>query len=227
MAAKDWERLAEFVRERRVELGLTQEDARAAGGPSTATMRLLEGALQHSYQPATLRDLENVLQWGRGSVRMILAGGDPVPLADFAGAPRAVPAIARREVPFHAGAGSSDEDWQPYVTEIRREAREVLVNLYGGDVPGPDDPRAETATASLPGRLVFPGDDEESRLEAETWDQPSLTLGEKTRVIAVGRWLRHRADERENRQTGLSHVPATNAIPALFSVAGREFRASS
>ena len=46
----------------------------------------------------------------------------------------------------------SEEDWQPYVTEIQREAREVLVNLYGSDVPGPDDPRAEVVMGSLPGR---------------------------------------------------------------------------
>jgi hypothetical protein len=44
-------------------------------------MRLIEGALQESYQPSTLRDLEKVLQWERGSARRILAGGDPVPLA--------------------------------------------------------------------------------------------------------------------------------------------------
>src|SRR5437868_268059 len=77
-AGKDLDRLAEFVRERRVDLGMTQEDARAAGGPSTATMRLIEGALQHGYHPATLRDLEKALRWERGSAARILAGGEPV-----------------------------------------------------------------------------------------------------------------------------------------------------
>jgi hypothetical protein len=74
---RDWERLAACVRERRTDLGLTQEDVRSAGGPSTATMRLIEGALQTSYQPAILARLENALGWRRGSVRRILAGGDP------------------------------------------------------------------------------------------------------------------------------------------------------
>jgi hypothetical protein len=83
-ANRDWDRLAEFTRERRVELEMTQEDVRFAGGPSTATMRLIEGALQQGYQPATLRDLEKALQWERGSVTRILSGGDPVltPAAD-------------------------------------------------------------------------------------------------------------------------------------------------
>jgi len=80
----DWPRLAAFVRERRTDMGLTQEDVRAAGGPSTATMRLIEGGLQGAFQPATLRDLEDALRWRRGSVRAVLSGGDPVPLGEAA-----------------------------------------------------------------------------------------------------------------------------------------------
>jgi hypothetical protein len=76
----DWQRLAGFVRARREEdLGLTQEEIAAAGGPSTATQRLIEGARHDSYRPASLRSLERALQWEPGSVRAILAGGDPVP----------------------------------------------------------------------------------------------------------------------------------------------------
>jgi hypothetical protein len=88
---KNWARLAEAARDRRSELGLTQEDARAAGGPSTATMRLIEGALQDGYTPAILRRLEVALRWTPGSVRAVLAGGDPVPLGDEARS-RPVPA---------------------------------------------------------------------------------------------------------------------------------------
>lgn len=91
MSNGDWRRLAAFVRDRRTDLGLTQEDVRSAGGPATATMRLIEGGLQDRYQPAILARLEDALRWGRGSVRRVLAGGDPVPLDD---APAARPAAA-------------------------------------------------------------------------------------------------------------------------------------
>jgi hypothetical protein len=77
---QDWPRLAQHVRERRVELGMTQEDVRAAGGPSTATMTLIEGAKQDKYELYILARLENALRWRKGSIRDILAGGDALPL---------------------------------------------------------------------------------------------------------------------------------------------------
>jgi hypothetical protein len=80
----DWQRLGELVSERRADLGLTQEDLRAAGGPSTATQRLIEGGRQDRYQPSILAREERALQWERGSVRRILAGGDPTPASPAA-----------------------------------------------------------------------------------------------------------------------------------------------
>lgn len=73
----DWNRLAKRVVERRTLLGLTQEDVRARGGPSTATMRLIEGALQSTYRPSILRRLEAALGWTAGSATAILDGGQP------------------------------------------------------------------------------------------------------------------------------------------------------
>ena len=51
----DWQRLAAHVRDRRTDLGLTQEDVRFAGGPSVATVRNIEGGAHPSYRPAILR----------------------------------------------------------------------------------------------------------------------------------------------------------------------------
>lgn len=78
MTDKDWKRLADAVRQRRDELGMTQEEVAAAGGPSTATMRLLEGALGTSYRSRTFTQLERALAWTRGTVRHVLDGGDPL-----------------------------------------------------------------------------------------------------------------------------------------------------
>jgi hypothetical protein len=73
----DWHRVAEYVIERRTDLDLTQADVHALGGPSTATLRLIEGGLQDRYQPAILARLERVLGWERGSIRAIRKGGEP------------------------------------------------------------------------------------------------------------------------------------------------------
>lgn len=64
---------------RRNHLRMTQEEVKAAGGPSTATMRLIEGALQDSYRDVILGRLEDALRWEPGSVAAILSGGDPTP----------------------------------------------------------------------------------------------------------------------------------------------------
>lgn len=90
----DWQRLADDVRLRRGDLGLTQEEVAAAGGLSTATLRLIEGAKQPGYRPRVLRDLERGLQWERGSVRSILDGGDPLPAAEDPTLPGIAPAPA-------------------------------------------------------------------------------------------------------------------------------------
>lgn len=76
----DMRRLADRVEQRRGELGLTQRDVQAVGGPSPATMSLIEGAQRESIQVGVAGKLERALQWAAGSVRAILAGGEPTPL---------------------------------------------------------------------------------------------------------------------------------------------------
>lgn len=73
----DWRRLAQYVFERRHALGLSQDDVRARGGPSTATLRHIEGALRTSYKPYVISGLERALGWEQGSIRAILSGSEP------------------------------------------------------------------------------------------------------------------------------------------------------
>ena len=72
------EDLARSVRERRLDLGLTQAELTAKGGPGTVTIRHIEGAEQAHYRPATLRALEKALDWPRGTIDAILTGS-PMP----------------------------------------------------------------------------------------------------------------------------------------------------
>jgi hypothetical protein len=60
---------------------MTQQDVQAAGGPSVATIRNIEGAHQTGYRREVLGRLEQALRWAPGSVQRILDGGDPEPLA--------------------------------------------------------------------------------------------------------------------------------------------------
>ena len=113
----DWQRLGELVSERRGDLRLTQEEVRAAGGPSTATQRLIEGGHQSRYQPRILADLEAALGWQRGSVRRILAGGDPVLVPD-ALTPTLLPAAPEPETPAEP-AGSAEDIGDAVVTILR------------------------------------------------------------------------------------------------------------
>jgi transcriptional regulator with XRE-family HTH domain len=75
---QDWSRLGRLVGERRTDLGLTQAEVHSAGGPSPATLYLLEAGRRGSYRPQILRRLERALGWRAGSIRRVLAGGQPL-----------------------------------------------------------------------------------------------------------------------------------------------------
>ena len=76
MAAEDWQRLADYVVARRVELGMRDRRALAmATGVTERTLGKLENG-QH-VSPSTLGMVENRLGWTPGSCRRILAGGEP------------------------------------------------------------------------------------------------------------------------------------------------------
>ena len=129
---RDWQRLGGLVGERRGDLGLTQEDVRAAGGPSTATQRLIEGGHQSRYQPVILSRLESALGWQRGSVRRILAGGDPV-LANPEPAPvTAAGAVALPPAAATSSATAADEVTRAVVVAAigPRRVRQVWAEVH-------------------------------------------------------------------------------------------------
>lgn len=73
-----WERLAERIRERRLELGLTQTQLARDAQASDRTIGALERAEQARYHAATLRSVAVALGWTPDSVERILAGDEPV-----------------------------------------------------------------------------------------------------------------------------------------------------
>jgi transcriptional regulator with XRE-family HTH domain len=74
---QNWSRLGQLIKERRVDLGLTQAEVSSAGGPSPATLYLLEHGRREFYRPQILRRLERALNWRAGSVNKVLTGDQP------------------------------------------------------------------------------------------------------------------------------------------------------
>lgn len=70
-------RLADAIRDRRAELGLSQGDLADRGGPSIVTVGQLERAQIVRPQAATLKRVDVALNWTKGSSARVLAGGEP------------------------------------------------------------------------------------------------------------------------------------------------------
>lgn len=73
-----WERLAQHVVARRLELGHKQRQGLAdAAAVSLRTLGDIEKARRTSYDPNTIAALENALGWEPGTVNRVVAGHEP------------------------------------------------------------------------------------------------------------------------------------------------------
>ena len=72
-------RAALAVRQRRLELGLTQESLAEAAGVSPATVRKLESGTQAHYRDRTCTRLAQALGWGPGALDDLRRGGTTAP----------------------------------------------------------------------------------------------------------------------------------------------------
>lgn len=83
-----WERLATEVRLRRQHLGLTQLEAAKRGGKLGLTnYRAIENNRVDRLTPRLRQALERAMDWGPGSVDVVLAGGDPIALSSTSALP--------------------------------------------------------------------------------------------------------------------------------------------
>lgn len=72
------ERLIHFVKQRLADLGITQEELAARGGPDRSTLgKLRSRPGQHTPTVATLVAYDDTLGWERGSSAVVLLGGTP------------------------------------------------------------------------------------------------------------------------------------------------------
>ena len=132
--------------------------------------------------------------------------------------------VPRQDVDF--GADIPPEELAPLIEDIEQAAYRALTDLYPGDLPGPDGPGVRETMLGLPGKAVFPGNEDEQHV----WDNPVYSPGERVKLIARLRWLTDQMAKEQRRRTGtglIGHVPATGAVTALISVGGKALRASS
>ncbi len=119
----DWERVGESVKARRLELGLTIEEALARAHPkiSRSVWSNLERGVQESYQPISLAAVARALHWSADSIEKILAGEQPVEPVDDA------PQMVETEI------GRRLRDMERQIAELRNIVEERLP-LREGDV---------------------------------------------------------------------------------------------
>ncbi len=124
--------LAEAVKARRAELGLTHEDVLAADGPSGVTLTKIESAKGSPPRALTLKRLDTALQWEPGSAARVLSGGTPLPVR------MTPPALSGEELDdtvkrFADAAerqhrGVATEEDQKFIREFLRSGQEVIRN---------------------------------------------------------------------------------------------------
>ena len=77
-----WERVGHAVRNQRLHLGWTQQEASEHAGVSLATWRLIEAAGRDRYQDLTMRGVCRAFQWPNDTFATLFAGGEAPPLVD-------------------------------------------------------------------------------------------------------------------------------------------------
>lgn len=99
-----WTRVAEAVKDRRLHLGWTQQEASDRAGVSLATWRLIESAGRDRYQDLTVRGVSRALGWPSTTFDHIVAGGDaPSPDEAWPPAERTPPPPVRADGTVPAG----------------------------------------------------------------------------------------------------------------------------
>lgn len=125
-----WARVGEAVLKRRVELGMTQQEAAAKAGIGSTTWLLLEKGKQASFRPLTLTAIARALEWQPDAITEMLGQRQARPAAK-SGKLTAPKALTEGEVNFR-------EDFDRRLSELEALVRE-LVSEIRRERPRPGD----------------------------------------------------------------------------------------
>ncbi len=169
-------RLATFMDQRRLDLRLTWREVAETGGISYEALRAARNG-EGGMRPLTQAAIENGLQWERGSVARILAGGDPVPLRPAAppGPPRDDQMPPLLTVPDQSAL-------EPFVRSVWHDLWQAIGQEPGPGQETPDMPASvlEAIDASLPAAAIFTAPH-----ERDSWGIREYTPQQRVQLIAV------------------------------------------
>lgn len=164
-----WDRLGAVARARRKELGLTQGDVAARGGPSVPALRAIENNRTGQRLSDKLRQaLERSLGWDAGSVEAILDGG----------APRALPTLTATD----AGTASTANGPTPAANAAERFAMAEHLIKMRRTFAAHRDAMAETARMAIEEDFANAAREME---DAMGWMLPWLGDEERTAAIRI------------------------------------------
>lgn len=131
----DWKRLGGYIKRRREQLRMSQQDMYARGGPSVATIRILEAGEQEGYRNRTYFQVEEALGWAQGSVEAILSGREPTNITgSFGNATpvKHVTAEAKAAVPTSLEPATQPQR-RPTVQELQAELDKLMAQMSPED----------------------------------------------------------------------------------------------
>lgn len=130
-----WQRLGALLIAARVGLGFPRREAfaRQLGLSHSRTLADIENAKRRDFAKSTLASIEHWYGWKTGSIRAVLAGGDPTPLVPLA-------------LPSDPGSVGPDP----------QDGEEIVFRLPPGLTPRQRERARRIAEASLRGYLEDP-----------------------------------------------------------------------
>jgi transcriptional regulator with XRE-family HTH domain len=146
----DVERLGEYIAAARTRLRLTQQQLAEQLDVSVKTVNNLEKGRTGPPRPGTRSKLEDTLGWTTGSVRAVLAGGEPtvteenprpegeIDRGSVGSRQQDAEYVAHRHPDDPPAGGLSDEEVLALIRENRRLADELERRIRGGSA-GPMD----------------------------------------------------------------------------------------
>lgn len=116
--------LADLMERRRLALHLKWDEVAGAAGITAAFLRKIRSGV--GARPLTIAKVEAALNWAPGSIDAILAGGDPVDLAEAA--------TTRVRAGVEDELGRTPEDLEKTVRELARHLKPERVRVIMADL---------------------------------------------------------------------------------------------
>lgn len=189
------QRLAELMEQRRKDLRLRWQDVAERSGLSLKTLHSVRSSDKRVAE-LTKTGIEDGLRWEHGSIDLVLAGGDPVPLSSDApglhgAVPLSVPPGEAADIATTILARrydvNPDDPADPWLRPVRQEIADAIM-VHGADATGSEIFHGRPASA----------------IEAAIWDDPRASRKSKELFIAVMR--ADRAAYEDGHGNGVSRI---------------------